>query len=83
MTIKIINFFIINNINTVLSISDKEYTECCLNGNLEHVRELQNDVTFVTYTKQCIEVIKNGHYDIIEYLVNLPLRVLKKSLILL
>lgn len=53
-------------------MSDKEYTECCLNGNLERIKELQNDVTFVTYTKQCIGAIKNGHYDIVEYLVNLP-----------
>lgn len=53
-------------------MSDKEYTECCLNGNLNRIKELQNDVTFVTFTKQCIGAMKNGHYDIVEYLVDLP-----------
>lgn len=53
-------------------MSDEEYTECCLNGNLKRVKELQNDVTFVTYTKQCIGAIKNGHYDVVDYLINLP-----------
>ena len=53
-------------------MSDKEYTECCRKGDLKRIEELQNDVTFKTFTKQCIVAMENGHYDIVEYLVNLP-----------
>lgn len=51
---------------------NKEFDECCKTGNLKKMVTLKENINIVSYTKHCIIAMENEHYDIVNYLLDIP-----------
>lgn len=55
-------------------ICSKDFDDCCKTGDIDKMILLRNngDINILNYTKQCIIAMKNKHYDIVDYLFDIP-----------